>query len=61
MKVKFERIVIDSRWKLKRWQRHGDRVLFGWSIFTFSPYEYEHRFNAFGFCIRVWLKKEYNA
>ena len=56
-KTKIEKIFIQNRWKRKKYELRGTRTLIGWSIFYFSPSEFEYVFSLLGFDLRIWFRK----
>ena len=52
---KFDRLVINNRWKRPFYSRDGSWVIFGIGIRYFSPLEYEYYFNFFGIDFRFWF------
>jgi len=52
---KFDRIVINNRWKQPFYSRYGNWIIIGFGIRYFSPTEYEYYFNLFGIDLRIWF------
>jgi dolichyl-phosphate-mannose--protein O-mannosyl transferase len=58
-KHKFDRFVLNNRWKRPIYSRSGSWVYFGIGIRFFSPTEYELYFNFFGLEFRWWFIREF--
>jgi hypothetical protein len=52
---KFDRFVLNNRWKRPYYSRSGSWIIFGIGIRYFSPTEYEYYFNCIGLEFRFWF------
>jgi len=55
---KFDRLVINNRWKQPFFSRAGSWVYLGIGIRYFSAFKYEYYFNFFGIDFRLWFSRE---
>jgi hypothetical protein len=54
---KFDRFVINNRWKLPYYSRGGNWVIFGFGVRYSSPFDYEYYFNCLGIDFRFWFTR----
>jgi len=54
---KFDRFILNNRWKIPYYSRNYNWVIFGLGIRYFSPTDYEYYFNCFGLEFRFCFKR----
>ena len=58
-KIEFDRVSVINRWRMKKYSRNGDWVVFGLSKWWASFENYCWKISLFGVDVQIWFKRRF--